>query len=61
MARYEGLNIYTLNRWLSEMRGISRFRGGVINPTHKLVWINFEVFEEYLRWKQLGKRMDKQR
>ncbi|WP_214463770.1 DNA-binding protein [Levilactobacillus brevis] len=52
MRRYEGLNIYTLNRWLTEMRDIPKFRKGVINPTHKLVWINFEVFGEFLLWKQ---------
>lgn len=52
LKRYEGLNIYTLNRWLSEMRDNKQFRFGVINPTHKLVFINFEIFEEFLYWKQ---------
>ncbi|WP_203641155.1 DNA-binding protein [Levilactobacillus andaensis] len=52
IKRYEGLNIYTLNRWLTEMRNNRRFRNGVINPTHKLVWINFQTFEEFLYWKQ---------
>ena len=33
LKRYEGLNIYTLNRWLSEMRDNKQFRFGVINPT----------------------------
>ncbi|MFT8927803.1 MAG: hypothetical protein ABF969_00565 [Sporolactobacillus sp.] len=54
LKRYEGLNIYTLNRWLSEMRDNKRFRSGVINPTHKLVWINFEMFSNFLYWKQHG-------
>ena len=36
LKRYEGLNIYTLNRWLSEMRNDATFRQGVINPTHKI-------------------------
>lgn len=54
LNRYEGLNIYTLNRWLSEMRDNKQFRAGVINPTHKLVFINFEIFEEFLYWKQHG-------
>lgn len=54
LKRYEGLNIYTLNRWLSEMRDNKQFRSGVINPTHKLVFINFEIFEEFLYWKQYG-------
>ncbi|RZI48132.1 DNA-binding protein [Lactococcus kimchii] len=54
LMRYENLNIYTLNRWLSEMRDNKRFRNGVINPTHKLVFINLEIFEDFLYWKQHG-------
>lgn len=54
LMRYENLNIYTLNRWLSEMRDNKRFRDGVINPTHKLVFINLEIFEDFLYWKQHG-------
>lgn len=52
LRRYEGLNIYTINRWLSEMRDNKQFRCGIINPTHKLVWINFEIFQDFLYWKQ---------
>lgn len=54
LNRYEGLNKYTLNRWISEMRQNKHFRLGVINPTHKLVFINLEVFENFLYWKQHG-------
>lgn len=52
MRRWEGLNQYTLNRWLSEMRENKQFKDYVINPTHKIVFINLEGFEEFLRWKQ---------
>ncbi|GEO65748.1 hypothetical protein [Levilactobacillus spicheri] len=52
LKRYDGLTIYTLNRWLAEMRSNKEFRKGVINPTHKLVWINFQTFEDFLYWKQ---------
>ncbi len=52
LKRWEGLNVYTLNRWLSEMRDIKAFKSGVLNPTHKLVWINFEKFKEFVEWKQ---------
>ncbi|RJX45825.1 DNA-binding protein [Streptococcus agalactiae] len=52
LKRWEGLNQYTLNRWLSEMRDNKQFKDYVINPTHKLVFINLEGFEEFLRWKQ---------
>ncbi|MGT2768747.1 DNA-binding protein [Streptococcus ictaluri] len=47
LKRWEGLN-----RWLCEMRDHKHFREYVINPTHKLVFINLEGFEEYVRWKQ---------
>jgi len=52
MKRYENLNIYTLNRWLGEMRDSKEFRPYVINPSHKKVWINLEGFHEFLVWRQ---------
>ncbi|MDG3133104.1 DNA-binding protein [Streptococcus suis] len=52
LKRWEGLNQYTLNRWITEMRGHRQFKQYVINPTHKLVFINLDGFEEFLRWKQ---------
>ncbi|UWY23240.1 DNA-binding protein [Lacticaseibacillus paracasei] len=54
LSRYDGLNKYTLNRWLCEMRDNKLWRDGVLNPTHKLVFINFEVFDEFLYWKTHG-------
>lgn len=54
LNRYDGLNIYTLNRWIAEMRENKLFRDGVINPTHKLVFINFDNFSDFLYWKQHG-------
>ncbi|MGF1373206.1 DNA-binding protein [Streptococcus infantarius] len=52
LRRWEVLNQYTPNRWLGEMRDNKQFKDYVINPTHKLVFINLEGFEEFLRWKQ---------
>ncbi|GAX02864.1 hypothetical protein IWT140_00462 [Secundilactobacillus pentosiphilus] len=54
LSRFDGLNIYTLNRWIAEMRENKLFRDGVINPTHKLVFINFDTFSDFLYWKQHG-------
>ncbi|HFU4462011.1 TPA: hypothetical protein ACGO9K_001312, partial [Streptococcus suis] len=34
----------------------SQFKDYVINPTHKLVFINPEGFEEFLRWKQRAEK-----
>lgn len=42
LKRYERLTRHTLNRWLGEMRPARNWREGVLNPTHKLVFINFE-------------------
>ncbi|MGT2925587.1 DNA-binding protein [Streptococcus cuniculipharyngis] len=52
LKRWEGLNQYTLNRWITEMREHRQFKQYVITPTHKLVFINLDGFEEFLRWKQ---------
>ena len=52
LKRWDGLNQYTLNRWIKEMRENRTFSTYVINPTHKLVFINLEGFESFLRWKQ---------
>lgn len=52
LKRWDGLNQYTLNRWIKEMRENRTFSMYVINPTHKLVFINLEGFESFLRWKQ---------
>lgn len=49
IAEWADLNQYTLNRWLGEMRDNKQFKDYVINPTHKLVFINLEGFEEFLR------------
>lgn len=52
LVRWEGLNIHTLNRWLTEMRENRKFKDYVINPTHKLVFVNLDGFQEFLVWKQ---------
>ena len=52
MNRYEGLNRDTLNHWLTEMHNNKLFREGVINPTHRLVFVKYSTFEAYLYWKQ---------
>ncbi|MDT2613287.1 hypothetical protein [Enterococcus dongliensis] len=51
MRRFEGLNRNTLNKWLVEMRLTNEFSKYVINPTHKLVWINVDGFVAFLQWK----------
>lgn len=51
IKRFEGLNRNTLNKWLMEMRNSKEFSSYVINPSHKLVWINIDGFLSFLTWK----------
>lgn len=52
MRYFEGLNRSTLSHWLVEMRDDPEFSSFVINPTHKLVFVNIEGFLKFLRKKQ---------
>ncbi|HGA1527108.1 TPA: DNA-binding protein, partial [Streptococcus suis] len=40
------------NRWLKEMREMKRFRYYILHPSHKIVFINLDGFQEFLEWKQ---------
>ncbi|WP_170237802.1 DNA-binding protein [Streptococcus hyovaginalis] len=51
LQHWSGLTIYTLNRFIREMRANKKFRDGVVNPTHKSVFIRMDIFEEFLRYK----------
>ena len=55
LKRFEGLKIKTLNNLLTEMRLEPEFKDYVINSGHRTVWINFEGFVSFLRFRQ-GKR-----
>lgn len=50
--RFEGLRPKTLDALLVEMRKNPKFSSFVINPSHKIVWINFEGFLNYLKYRQ---------
>lgn len=52
MQKWEGLSKATLTAWLKEMRERPEFKKGVLNPTHKIVFINKEVFKEFVQWKE---------
>jgi hypothetical protein len=52
LKRFEGLKKKTLDSYLTDMRKIPDFRGFVINPSQKVVWINFEGFLNYLHYRQ---------
>lgn len=50
ICKMYSMNKSTLNDWLRDMRDNTQFAHGVLNPTHKIVLINLEVFEEYIKW-----------
>ena len=52
LKRFEGLKVKTLNSYLTEMRKLPEFQHYVINPTQKIVMINFEGFLLFLRYRQ---------
>lgn len=52
MKRFEGLKLKTLNNLLTEMRLNPQFKDYVINSGHRTVWINFEGFLNFLRYRQ---------
>lgn len=45
--------IGTLNNDLTEMRRMEQFKDGILKPSHKRVYINPQVYEEFLRYKQM--------
>nr|WP_252899683.1 excisionase [Lactococcus fujiensis] len=52
MQKWEGLTKGTLTAWLIEMRDHPEFKNGVLNPTHRIVFINKEVFKKFVEWKE---------
>ena len=59
LKRWDGLNQYTLNRWIKEMRENRTFSMYVINPTHKLVFINLEGFGRIRKFLKMEAKADK--
>ncbi|MDG3214063.1 DNA-binding protein [Streptococcus suis] len=52
IKRFEGLKLKTLNNLLTEMRLHPSFAEYVINSGHRTVWINFNGFLMFLRFRQ---------
>ena len=40
----------TVTKWIADMRDNPQFSDGVVNPTHKIVLIKLDRFEDYFRW-----------
>ena len=50
VCKMYSMNKNTLTRWLADMREHPEFAKGVVNPTHKIVLIHLDTFEEYFKW-----------
>ncbi|MDN5474523.1 MAG: excisionase [Lactococcus lactis] len=61
MEKWEGLSRPTLTKWLEEMRDIPEFKEGVRNPTHKIVFINKKIFEDFVQWKEETRYKEKRK
>jgi hypothetical protein len=40
----------SLEKWLSKMADLDEFADGVLHPTHKIVLVQLDVFDEFVRW-----------
>ena len=57
--RWEGLSISTAKQFAKEMRENPEFEQYVFNPTHKLVFIDYEGFRKFWKWKQVNRYRSK--
>ena len=51
MQRWEGLGKSMAKNLVREMRNNKDFRDYVLNPTHKSVFINYEGFRSFAKWR----------
>lgn len=40
----------SLEKWLALMANTPQFSHGVLHPTHKVVLIELDVFDQFVRW-----------
>lgn len=59
MQRWEGLGKSMAKNFIREMRDNKDFRDYVFNPTHKLVFINYEGFKSFIEWKTRNRFKEK--
>ncbi|HEN0286667.1 TPA: excisionase [Streptococcus agalactiae] len=48
---WEGLTVGTAKVWAAEMRNHPDFKQFINNPTHRIVFINYEGFKLFVTWK----------
>lgn len=52
ISKVFSVNPSTVTKWIADMRDNPKFRGYVINPTHRIVLISKVGFLEYAIWLQ---------
>jgi hypothetical protein len=56
---WEGLTVGTAKGWAAEMREHPDFRQFIDNPTHRIVFVNYEGFRLFVKWKSRNKYRSK--
>ena len=59
MKHWEGLSKSVAKQWAAEMREHPEFRKYIDNPTHKIVFINYEGFALFVKWKSRNRYLSK--
>lgn len=59
MKRWESLSKPVAKQWAAEMREHPEFRKYIVNPTHKIVFINYKGFELFVKWKSRNRYLSK--
>lgn len=56
---WEGLTVGTAKGWAAEMREHPDFRQFIDNPTHRIVFVNYEGFRLFVKWKSRNRYRSK--
>lgn len=59
MQRWEDLTKSVAKQWAAEMREHPEFSRYIDNPTHKIVFINYEGFALFVKWKSRNRYLSK--
>ncbi|HEP1496259.1 TPA: excisionase [Streptococcus pyogenes] len=51
IQQWEGSTVATAKQWATEMRDHPDFKQFVLNPTHRIVFIDYEGFKLFVQWK----------
>ncbi|EQL82915.1 hypothetical protein HMPREF1230_0683 [Streptococcus pyogenes GA19681] len=61
IQQWEGLTVATAKQWATEMRDHPDFKQFVLNPTHRIVFIDYKGFKLFVQWKSRNRYKTKKR